>query len=116
MLSQPHDGRPIRIDTRQDRGAVILSVAGPLDLDSVGPLDEALRRAAHDGVERVVVDLSAVTFADSSTVNVLIQAYDALGPALRLAAPSAVLERLFALTGLDTVLPLYGAVGAALDA
>ncbi|MEW1752621.1 STAS domain-containing protein [Streptomyces angustmyceticus] len=116
MLSQPHGGRPIRIDTRQDRGAVILSVTGPLDLDSVAPLDEALQRVAQDGAEQVVVDLSAVTFADSSTINVLIRAYDALGPALRLAAPSAVLERLFALTGLDTVLPLYRAVEAALDA
>ncbi|MGW7489475.1 STAS domain-containing protein [Streptomyces sp. NPDC054786] len=106
----------MRIDTRQDRGAVILAVTGPLDLDNIAPLDETLQEVGRDGTGPVVIDLSAVTFADSITVNVLIQAYDALGPALRLAAPSAVLERLFALTGLDTVLPLYGSVDTALDA
>ncbi|MCZ1007163.1 STAS domain-containing protein [Streptomyces lydicus] len=116
MLSQPHDGRSLRIDTRQEQGAVILTVAGPLDLDTVAPLDTTLQRLAQDGAGPVVIDLSDVSFADSTTVNVLIQAHEALGPALRLAAPSAVLERLFTLTGLDTVLPLYGSVRAALGA
>ncbi|MFJ9472044.1 STAS domain-containing protein [Streptomyces caniferus] len=106
----------MRIDTRRDHGAVILAVTGPLDVDTIAPLDEALQQVARDGTDPVVVDLSAVEFADSTTVNVLIQAHDALGPALRLAAPSAVLERLFALTGLDTVLPLHASVRAALDA
>lgn len=116
MLSQPHGGRPLRIGTRREQGAVILTVAGPLDLDNIAPLDATLQRLAQDGAGPVVIDLSDVAFADSTTVNVLIQAHDALGSALRLAAPSAVLERLFTLTGLDTVLPLYGSVRAALDA
>ncbi|MGW1788209.1 STAS domain-containing protein [Streptomyces tubercidicus] len=101
---------------RQEHGALVVAATGPLDIDNVAPLSETLQKAAEDGVARVVVDLSAVTFADSSTVNVLIQAHDALGPALRLAAPSAVLARLFTLTGLDTVLPLYESVAEALDA
>ncbi|WP_342452589.1 STAS domain-containing protein [Streptomyces decoyicus] len=116
VLPQSSGGRPIRIDTRQDRGALILVVAGQLDLDNVAPLDETLQQAARGGDGPVVVDLSAVAFADSATVNVLLQAHDALGAALRLAAPSAVLERLFALTGLDTVLPLYETVGKAVEA
>ncbi|MEU6331342.1 STAS domain-containing protein [Streptomyces sp. NPDC047049] len=106
----------MRIGTRQERGAVILTVAGPFDLDTVAPLDATLQQLAQDGAGPVVIDLSDVSFADSTTVNVLIQAHEALGPALRLAAPSAVLERLFTLTGLDTVLPLYGSVRVALDA
>ncbi|MGW9428565.1 STAS domain-containing protein [Streptomyces decoyicus] len=116
VLPQSSGGRPIRIDTRQGQGALILVVTGQLDLDSVAPLDETLQRVARDGDGPVVVDLSAVTFADSATVNVLLQAHDALGTELRLAAPSAALERLFALTGLDTVLPLYETVGKALEA
>lgn len=101
---------------RQERDALVVAVTGPLDLDSVAPLEEILRKADEDGVARVVVDLSAAPFADSTTVNVLLQAHSALGPALRLAAPSAALERLFTLTGLDTVLPLYDSVAKALDA
>jgi len=104
------------VAVRQERDARVVAVTGPLDLDSVAPLEEVLRKAAEDGVAPVVVDLSAATFADSTTVNVLLQAHSALGPALRLAAPSAVLMRLFTLTGLDTVLPLYDSVAKALDA
>ncbi|WP_407555941.1 STAS domain-containing protein [Streptomyces sp. Pv4-95] len=100
----------------QERGARVVTVTGQLDVDNVAPLDETLRKAAQDGVAPVVVDLSAVTFADSTTVNVLLRAHTALGPALRLATPSAFLERLFALTGLDTVLPLHDSVAEAIDA
>jgi anti-sigma B factor antagonist len=99
-----------------ERGALLVAVTGHLDLDNIAPLDETLRKAAEDGVAPVVVDLSAVTFADSTTVNVLLQAHTALGPALRLAAPSAFLERLFTLTGLDTVLALHESVDKAIDA
>ncbi|MFJ6749561.1 MULTISPECIES: STAS domain-containing protein [unclassified Streptomyces] len=94
----------------------MVAITGHLDLDNIAPLDTTLQRAAADGVARVVVDLSGVTFADSTTVNVLLQAHTALGPALRLAAPSAFLERLFTLTGLDTVLPLHESVTKAVDA
>ena len=100
----------------QERGARIVAVTGHLDIDNIAPLDETLRKAAEDGAAPVVVDLSAVTFADSTTVNVLLRAHTALGPALRLAAPSVFLERLFTLTGLDTVLPLHGSVDEAIAA
>ncbi|MFE3548322.1 STAS domain-containing protein [Streptomyces kronopolitis] len=101
---------------RQERNALVVSVTGHLDIDNVEPLSATLRRAAEDGVARVVIDLSEVTFADSATVNVLLQAHSALGPALRLAAPSSALSRLFTLTGIDTVLPLYASVAQAVDA
>lgn len=120
--SEVHRAAPVQwrpTDTHRHAagsGALILVVTGQLDLDNVAPLDETLQQAARDGDGPVVVDLSAVTFADSATVNVLLQAHDALGTALRLAAPSAALERLFALTGLDTVLPLYETVGKAVEA
>ncbi|MFH8570235.1 STAS domain-containing protein [Streptomyces sp. NPDC017993] len=100
----------------QERDALVVAVSGHLDLDNIAPLGETLRKAAEDGAGPVVVDLSAVTFADSTTVNVLLQAHAALGPALRLAAPSDFLERLFTLTGLDTVLPLHESVAKAIDA
>lgn len=118
MLPQPSGGRPIEGEpvVRQERNALVVAVTGHLDLDNIAPLSETLRQAAEDGVAPVVVDLSAVTFADSTTVNVLLQAHRALGPALRLAAPSTVLERLFTLTGLDTVLPLHASVAQAIDA
>ncbi|MEF3116812.1 STAS domain-containing protein [Streptomyces chrestomyceticus] len=98
---------------------MVVAVTGPLDIDTVAPLEDALRATGGDtdgagpagGDPRpVVVDLSQVDFADSTTVNVLLQQHAALGTRLRLAAPSPGLRRLFEMTGLDGVLPLYETV------
>ncbi|RSO09096.1 anti-anti-sigma factor [Streptomyces sp. WAC 06783] len=99
--------------------ALVIIVTGPLDIDTVAPLEAALCEAGAgprdgDGAARpVVVDLAEVEFADSTTVNILLQQHAALGTRLRLAAPSPGLRRLFELTGLDGVLPLYGTVAEA---
>ncbi|MEV5597379.1 STAS domain-containing protein [Streptomyces sp. NPDC052496] len=99
---------------------MVVTVTGPLDIDTVAPLEDALREAGGNGTgagggdtRPVVVDLSQVDFADSTTVNVLLQRHAALGTRLRLAAPSPGLRRLFDLTGLEGVLPLYETVGEA---
>lgn len=101
---------------RQEGGSAVLTVSGELDLDSVGSLTTALAESGGSVTGAVVVDLSAVGFADSTTVNVLLQARAALGPRLRLARPSAFVRRLFAVIGLETALPLYETVEAALGA
>ncbi|MFB6436349.1 STAS domain-containing protein [Streptomyces sp. NPDC056411] len=116
MPPQSEATPPAQIAVRQDREAQVISVAGHLDLDTVGPLDEALQRAASEGPHPVVIDLSGTDFADSSAVNVLLRAYSALGTGLRLVAPSPFLQRLFTLTGLDGVLPLYPSVPKAVGA
>ncbi|OKI02669.1 anti-anti-sigma factor [Streptomyces sp. CB02923] len=124
---QPSADRPTQVVVREGHraeGAVVVTVTGPLDIDTVAPLEEALRAAgdATDGpaadadARPVVVNLSEVDFADSTTVNVLLQQHAALGRRLRLAAPSPGLRRLFELTGLEGVLPLYETVPEAVAA
>lgn len=93
----------------------MLAVAGDLDIDNVAPLGAALESAARDGEGPVVVDLSDVSFADSTTVNVLLQGQSLLGPRLRLAAPSPFMERLIGLLGLDSALPVLQTVAEAVD-
>lgn len=65
-----------------------MSLGGDLDLENITPLGPALSDAAASVSGPVVVDLSGVGFADSSTVNVFLQAYGAIGPRLRFAALS----------------------------
>ncbi|WP_078624025.1 STAS domain-containing protein [Streptomyces monomycini] len=122
VQSQSSPDRPTQVVVREGHraeDAVVVTVTGPLDIDTVAPLEEALRATGGDthgtgpagGEPRpVVVDLSQVDFADSTTVNVLLQQHAALGTRLRLAAPSPGLRRLFEMTGLDGVLPLYETV------
>ncbi|MER6120174.1 anti-sigma factor antagonist [Streptomyces sp. A0642] len=105
----------MRIVPRQDGGALVLAVTGDLDLDNVSPLGGALESAAQEGVGPVVVDLSGVNFADSTTVNVLLQGQTLLGPRLRLAAPSPFMERLIGVLGLDSVLPVFPTAAEAID-
>ncbi|MFH8347833.1 STAS domain-containing protein [Streptomyces sp. NPDC018045] len=125
MQSSPSSDRPTRVVVREGHraeDALVVTVTGPLDIDTVAPLEDALREvgeAAHGtgagggGARPVVIDLSEVDFADSTTVNVLLRQHAALGTRLRLAAPSPGLRRLFELTGLEGVLPLYETVAEA---
>ncbi|WP_393062960.1 STAS domain-containing protein [Streptomyces sp. LN549] len=105
----------MRIVPRQDHGSLVLAVTGDLDIDNVAPLGAALESAASDGDGPVVVDLSDVSFADSTTVNVLLQGQTLLGPRLRLAAPSPFMERLIGVLGLDSALPVFPTVAEAID-
>ncbi|MBO0914598.1 STAS domain-containing protein [Streptomyces laculatispora] len=104
----------MRIVPRQERGALVLAVTGDLDIDNVTPLGAALESAAADSDGPVVVDLSDVSFADSTTVNVLLQGQTLLGPRLRLAEPSPFMERLIGVLGLDSVLPVFPSVTEAI--
>ncbi len=116
VLSSPNEDRAVNITTRRQRDASVLTVSGDLDIDSVAPLGLALTAAADDGSGPVVVDLSGVGFADSTTVNVLLQGHTALGDRLRLAAPSPFMRRLIEIIGLDSALPVLPSVDAAIDA
>ncbi|MEU2761363.1 MULTISPECIES: STAS domain-containing protein [unclassified Streptomyces] len=116
MLSSPNEDRAVSIITRREREALVLAVSGDLDIDNVGPLSRALASAADDGSGPVVVDLSGVGFADSTTVNVLLQGHTTLGGRLRLAAPSPFMRRLIGMIGLDSALPVLPSVDDAIDA
>ena len=109
-------GKAVSIVSRQQGGALVLAVTGDLDLDTVPPLGEAMESAAKAGGGPVVVDLSGVAFADSTTVNVLLQGQAALGPRLRLAAPSGFMRRLIGVIGLDSAVPVFATVDEAIAA
>ncbi|MFF0286934.1 STAS domain-containing protein [Streptomyces sp. NPDC005262] len=105
----------MRIVPRQERGALILALSGDFDIDNVGVLGAALENAAQDGPGPVVVDLSAVSFADSTTVNMLLHGQTVLGARMRLAAPSPFMDRLIRVLGLDSALPVFATVAEAID-
>ncbi|MGW6834653.1 STAS domain-containing protein [Streptomyces sp. NPDC054949] len=84
-------------------GTRVIVCSGELDSATTGPLREALREAEHDGIHKTVVDLAAVSFADSALLNTLVQAYRrqrliVVGPCRPQVA------RLFQVTGTHTLL------------
>jgi len=102
------------LTARRQGDAMVLAVSGDLDLENIAPVATALVDAGASAPGPVVVDLSLVSFADSTTVNVLLQARTALGPRLRLASPSDFVRRLFHVIGLESALPLHATVEEAL--
>ncbi len=83
-------------------GLVMLTVSGELDLATAPSLMAAVTELASAGGPPAVIDLSHVTFCDSSGLGALIAARQLL-PAensLVLRQPSASVRKLLALTGM----------------
>jgi anti-anti-sigma factor len=85
-------------------GEVVVSVAGELDPHTAPRVKEAIDTALEEGTTRLVVDLSRVTFIDSSGLRVIIgghQRSESAGGAFVLRNPSEATARLLEITGLD---------------
>ncbi|MFD8421781.1 STAS domain-containing protein [Streptomyces sp. NPDC059466] len=97
-------------------GIRVLVLNGEIDSDNVDLLRGALQ-ADVGGAPRFVLELSAVTFVDSSTISVLASAHGtavSAGGWVRLAAMSHPVQRVVELVGLNTVLACYPTLGQAL--
>ncbi|MCF1510478.1 STAS domain-containing protein [Streptomyces glomeratus] len=94
------------------------TACGEIDLDSAPQLLDALT-ADGAAAQVTVVDLSGVTFMDSSGINALIAAHHAAqrhGGRLRLAAPSPTVSETFGIVGLAEVIPRHLTLREALAA
>ena len=84
-------------------GAVIVSLAGELDLYNANTVRDALLECCAESPERLIVDLSGVKFIDSTALGVLIEARTRM-PNRRgflLAAPGLETRRALEISGLD---------------
>lgn len=73
-------------------------------MENLAPLRAALKTAAATPAV-TVIDLSEVTFGDSTFLSTLLRAHQQID--LRLAAPTPVVRRLLNVTGADQVLHLF---------
>jgi anti-sigma B factor antagonist len=92
----------IRVDASTP-GVAVVHVRGEIDMQTVPPLRECLAELSGT----VVVDLSEVTFLDSSGMGVLAGQHNRLekeGGTLRLREPQDLVRRVLEITGLDVFL------------
>ncbi|WP_428926749.1 STAS domain-containing protein [Marinibacterium sp. SX1] len=75
-----------------------------------------MRAATDGGPLRVVLDLSAVSFIDSSGLGAIVASMKQMDPSRRLdlAGLSPTVDKVFRLTRMDTVFTLYPTLDAAL--
>jgi len=98
----------LRITSHGD--VLVYHFQGVIDIATSPSVRETLVQAANDANPNLVVDLTQVTFLDSTGIGALIGAHRrALERAgkLRLVVPEGQLERLFSLTGLAKVFPTF---------
>ncbi|WP_331749992.1 STAS domain-containing protein (plasmid) [Streptomyces longwoodensis] len=100
-----HAARLSVVATATD-GIRVLSLAGEIDHTNAETLRQALDVTGIPR-PRIVVDLRQVTFMDSTGVNILIAAYQAVTAAegwIRLAAPAPAISRVLQLVGVDSII------------
>ena len=95
-------------------GAGVISVTGELDLHTSPRLRDALLSHLANDARNLSVDLSGVTFIDSTGLSVLIAALRrarSVGGDVRLRAPSRQTYKVLELTKLTEVFAIDGEVG-----
>lgn len=94
----------LRIVARNGTGDLVLSVEGEIDLATSPELADALHKALESAGRRLVVDLRAVRFLDSSGLSLLVQQdrlARAAGRQLIIVKPPPAVQQVFELTALD---------------
>jgi anti-sigma B factor antagonist len=105
------------ISVRHERGVAIAAVRGDIDISTVSELRETLVMLAGSG-EAVIVDLSEVTFIDSTGLGALIGAYRqavASDSSLHAVCAQPQARKLLWLTGVDRRIPVADTLEGALQ-
>jgi anti-sigma B factor antagonist len=99
-------------------GAVVLSLAGELDLYNAEEVRGAVLDACAGEPAVLVVDLEEVRFIDSTALGVLIEARSRMAErgGFRLAAPGLETRRALEVSGLDRHFLVHDTVAEALEA
>ena len=115
----PAGGRESAVTGVDQRdGAVVVSLAGELDLYNAAEVRSALLDACAGEPDVRVVDHEDVRFIDSTALGVLIEARSRLADrgGFRLAAPGLETRRALEVSGLDRHFLVHDTVAAALEA
>src|SRR3954463_10450934 len=105
-------------DRRVGKDTHVIAVTGEIDLFTAPEFKQHVSEPIDAGISRVVVDLLATTFIDSSSLGVLIGAHRRLklrGGSLVIVCDSDAITKTFRITGLDGVFAIAPTVEAALS-
>lgn len=98
-------GAALTVRDEWDGNVATVTVEGEIDTTTAGALSDCLSSVVAKNPARLILDLAAVGFLDSSAVHAVVQARHALPgecPVV-LRSPPRQARRVFELTGLDSV-------------
>ena len=106
------------VHSREVGPATVIAVSGELDIHTAPDLTEVLSPALAAG-RPVVVDLTDVTFMDSSGLSVFVTALTRAreaGTSLGLVIAEPRVMRVFSITGIDTLIDIHATLDLAIAA
>ncbi|MFD9112197.1 STAS domain-containing protein [Streptomyces bottropensis] len=120
MTGNQKADRPDRllVERKVVGGVRVVTVQGEIDHHVKDVLSAALLPGDDKVPPRIVVDLSGVTFMDSSGINVFVAAYQQVSGAqgwLRIAGAQQSVLRVLQIVGVDTVIPCHPTIEQALN-
>jgi anti-sigma B factor antagonist len=109
----------LRTEVSEVKGWTVVTVHGEIDVATSPTLRECLIDLVNGGATRLVLDLEAVDFLDSTglgTIVSLLKRVRTHGGDLRLVCTEARIRRLFEITGLERAVPLHASLDDAISA
>lgn len=110
----------LSLEIRQiEPGITVIELGGRVTLGrESGQIEGAVLKALNDGAQKLVIDLSKVTYIDSTGIGVIAYCFGKISQSGAQAAVSGALglvRELFKLTRLDSVIAFFPDVASACD-
>ena len=115
----PHSGAIASFVVDHQQTCAVLACSGEIDVSTVSAFREAMQEAARSS-QRIIVDLSEVSFLDSTGLGVIVWGVKATrgreppNEALCLVGPAGPVLKVLAVTGLTTFVPVRASVEEAI--
>ena len=116
---RPGDGGLTSAAGRGQPRTIVVALPAEVGYSNGQEVLEQLLAAFGPAIETVVVDMVSTTFCDSAGLARIAVAHRvavARNATLRVAVPAGIVTKIFEITGLDTIVPLYPSLAAALAA
>jgi len=107
----------LSLTSRTERDFAIAALEGELDIAAAPVLREELLAMLGRAASRLIIDLSAISYADATGLTVLVatgRRAELLGGFLRLASPSPEAAEVLSITGISRRLAIFPTVHAAI--
>jgi anti-anti-sigma factor len=110
---------PFQLRSSRVGDALVVAIVGEIDMATAPEVTREIS-GGHDGARRVIVDLSKVTFLDSSALNAFVHSQRSLAEddiGFRIVSPSdQAVRSVFEITHLTAPLSVVDSLDEALDA
>lgn len=96
-------GHAVSVDVREENSTPVIRLSGELDMTCVEQIRPAIQAALASETERVIFDVTSLTFIDSSGITLLVTATRHVSN-VEIRNPRSSVRRIIELTGLHRIM------------